>query len=456
MFDAINNRGEAVMSKPERSLQELYRDDPERADALAWGRRGALKGASLAAMGAAVGAAIPNASTLPAGTLPAIFARPAAAQATTQAAPDATPTLRMEGKAPLVLLGERPLVAETPEHLLDEPVTSFANMFVRNNGQIPEVLTTDPRGWRLAIDGEVNTPLTLTLGELQTRFPVVTHQLQMECGGNGRSFFSPGTRGNQWGNGAISNAEWTGVRLRDVLGAAGLKPSAVFTAHFGADPHLSGATDRQAISRGMRIAKAMDEDTIIAWAMNGQPLAHIHGAPLRLVTPGWPGSLSQKWLTRIWIRDRAHDGAGMGGTSYRLPRVPIVPGSNNNGADFVDMESMPVRSILSSHAHGTRLPAGTRALDLRGAAWAGDLTVRAQHVSTDFGASWQEMQLAASANRHAWQRWQGRVALPSDGYFEIWYRATDSEGRMQTLAAANWNPQGYGANPISRAAILVG
>jgi DMSO/TMAO reductase YedYZ molybdopterin-dependent catalytic subunit len=433
----------------ERSIQELYRDDPERADAVAFGRRGALKGASLAAMGAAVGAAIPNAATMPAGTLPALFGRPAAAQS------NATPVLRMDGKAALILQGERPLVAETPEHLLDEPVTSYANHFIRNNGGVPDPVAGDPRAWRITVDGHVNAPLTITLGELEARFPVVTRQLQMECGGNGRSFFQPQTRGNQWGNGAISNAEWTGVRLRDVLQAAGVREGAVSTGHFGADPHLSGG-DRPSIARGMRIAKAMDEDTLIAFRMNGAPIPHIHGAPVRLVTPGWPGSLSQKWLTRIWVRDVMHDGAGMGGTSYRVPATPIVPGSNNDGRSFVEQESMPVRSILSSHAHGTRLPAGTRALDLRGAAWAGDLSVRAVDVSVDFGATWQAMQVAAPANRHAWQRWSGRVALPSDGYFEVWYRATDSEGRMQPHAAANWNPQGYSANPISRAAILVG
>jgi DMSO/TMAO reductase YedYZ molybdopterin-dependent catalytic subunit len=438
--------------KTERSVQELYRDDPERGDAVAFGRRGALKGTALAAMGAAVGGAIPFAGNMSSGTLPALFARPAAAQG----AGGQPAVLRMDGKGPLILLQERPLVAETPEHLLDEAVTSYANHFIRNNGQVPEVGTADPRAWRLTIDGEVNTPLTLTVGELESRFPVVTRQLQMECGGNGRALFAPQTRGNQWGNGAISNAEWTGVRLRDVLQAAGVKPSAIFTGQFGADPHLSGATDRAAISRGMRLAKAMDEDTLIVFRMNGQPIPHIHGAPLRLLVPGWPGSLSQKWLTRITLRDRIHDGAGMGGTSYRIPQRPMVPGSNSNGADFVEMESMPVRSILSSHAHGSRLPAGTRALDLRGAAWAGDDSVRAVHVSVDFGATWTEMQVAAPANRHAWQRWTGRVALPSDGYYEVWYRATDSQGRMQPHAAANWNPQGYGANPISRAAVLVG
>jgi hypothetical protein len=120
------------------------------------------------------------------------------------------------------------------------------------------------------------------------------------------------------------------------------------------------------------------------------------------------------------------------------------------------MESMPVRSILTNIAHGSRLPAGTRALDMRGFAWAGDRTVRAMHVSADFGATWQEAQLAAPTNRHAWQRWTARVALPTDGYYEVWQRATDSEGRMQPHAAGNWNPQGYGANPLSRIAVLVG
>jgi sulfite oxidase len=364
--------------------------------------------------------------------------------------------IQLEGKAPLILQGERPLNAETPETLLDDDVTPAEKMFVRNNGQLPEA-PADARAWKIRIDGEVNQPLELSLGELEGgRFPLMTRRLQLECGGNGRAFFSPETRGNQWGNGAVSCAEWTGVRLRDLLQAAGLKESGKFTGHYGADPHLSGDPDRQAISRGMRIEKALDEDTLVAVRMNGRPIPLVHGAPVRLVTPGWPGSLSQKWLTRVWIRDSPHDGQGMGGTSYRVPVRPIVPGSRNDGRDFRDLESMPVRSVLTNLGHGARLPAGTRELDLRGHAWAGDRTVRAVHASIDFGATWREMRVEQPANSHAWQRWSGRVALPSDGYYEVWYRATESEGLMQPHVAANWNPQGYGSNPISRAAILVG
>lgn len=423
--------------------QDATPNNATAAHAMVTGRRGAITGSSLLTLGVAM-AAVPLAAKLASEVI-----APAIAQG---AAPE---TLRMDGKAPLVLLGNRPLVAETPEALLDDAVTPTEKMFIRMNGGIPDPVA-DPAAWRFKVDGEVNTPLDLSVAELQARFPVVTLQLQMECGGNGRAQFQPQTRGNQWTNGAISNAEWTGVRLRDVLNAAGLKPTAAHTGLFGADPHLSGEAGRQAISRGMPIAKAMDETTLLAIRMNGAAMPNIHGAPLRLIVPGWPGSLSQKWLTRILVRNTPHDGPGMGGTSYRMPVRPIVPGSENNGRDFADMTSMPVRSILTNIAHGARLAAGTREIDLRGAAWAGDDTISAVHVSVDFGASWHPVQVAAPANRHAWQRWTGKARFAADGYYEIWYRATDDKGRMQPHAPANWNPQGYGANAITRVAVLVG
>jgi len=167
--------------------------------------------------------------------------------------------------------------------------------------------------------------------------------------------------------------------------------------------------------------------------------------------------LSHKWLTRVWLRDRVHDGPGMGGTSYRMPTVPIVPGTNVDGnTNFADMASMPLRSILTSHANGTRLPAGTRSLDIRGSAWAGDLDVQRVDVSTDFGQSWRPMRLADLKNRFDWRRWSGSISFPSNGYYEIWMRAQDAGGRYQPHTAGNWNPQGYGANPFHRIAVLIG
>ena len=258
-----------------------------------------------------------------------------------------------------MVLGERPLVAETPEAMLDDDVTPPDKMFIRNNGQIPERFAADPKTWRIKVEGEANTPLDLTLGEIESRFENVTLRLQMECGGNGRAGFTPETRGNQWGNGAISNAEWTGVRLRDLLRAAGMKDSARFTGHYGADPHLSGDPNRPSISRGMPIAKAMEDTTIIAFRMNGQAIPNIHGYPVRMIVPGWPGSLSQKWFNRIVLRAIPHDGQGMGGTSYRIPVRPIVPGSNDNGASFTYTPVADAQGVDSAVTHIQVKPKGT-------------------------------------------------------------------------------------------------
>ena len=278
----------------------------------------------------------------------------------------------------------------------------------------------------------------------------------LECGGNGRSTFDPPARGNQWGNGGAGCAEWTGVRLSDVLKAAGLKSSAVFTGHYGADPHLSGDTKVESLSRGVPLDKAMQDECLIAWDMNGKPLTNIHGGPVRTIIPGWSGSTSTKWLKRIWIRDREHDGQGMGGTSYRVTKVPMIPGGKVDDANFKILESMPVRSIVTSPANGAKFAKGTGEVKLRGAAWAGDLSVRQVDVSIDCGVSWQKADLSAPKNRFDWQRWTATVKLPSEGYFEIWARATDANGAFQPHITGNWNPQGYGGNAFHRIAILVG
>jgi DMSO/TMAO reductase YedYZ molybdopterin-dependent catalytic subunit len=447
------------MSKKERSIEELYRDDAERADAVVFGRktdasrRGFLGGAGLAAIGATVGGTIPFSSNMPAGLLPAAIAqdKPAA-----PAAPKGPIPLNFPGKSDkLVVLGEKPLVAETPESQLDDDTTPIDKFFIRNNGQLPEA-TKDADKWTIKIDGEVNTPLTLAVGELKSKFKPVTLRMVLECGGNGRSFFSPQARGNQWTNGGAGCAEWTGVRVADVLKAAGVKPSAVFSGHFGADPHLSGDAKRDALSRGVPIKKLMDPNNLIVWQMNGQPLPNIHGGPVRLIIGGWPGSVSAKWLNRILIRDKVHDGAGMGGTSYRVAINPMVPGGKVDEKNMKDLESMPVRSIITSPADGAKIAAGTREVKLRGASWAGDLTVREVDVSTDYGATWRRAQLSKPKNKYDWQRWTATVKLPSDGYYEIWTRATDSRGVAQPHIAGNWNPQGYGANPMHRVRVLVG
>ncbi len=302
-------------------------------------RRGFLGGSGLAAMGLVAGGVLPFAEGTSGGLLPAAFVTSAMAQpsGSPPAASKGPQHLNFPGKNDkLVVLGERPLVAETPEHLLDDDTTPNDKFFVRNNGMIPDE-TRSADTWRILIDGEVDRTLDLSLAELKNRFRPVTRRLVLECGGNGRSFFTPQARGNQWTNGGVGCAEWTGVRLADVLEAAGVKRSAVFTGHYGSDRNLADAS-KDAISRGVPIRKALDANNLIVFAMNGEPLPHIHGGPVRLIIPGWPGSVSSKWLTRIWVRDKVHDGAGMGGTSYRVAIKPMVPGDRADPGNFRDLE----------------------------------------------------------------------------------------------------------------------
>jgi DMSO/TMAO reductase YedYZ molybdopterin-dependent catalytic subunit len=356
----------------------------------------------------------------------------------------------MDGKAELTLLQDRPLNAETPNFLLDDPVTPTENHYVANSGLPPDP-PADPQAWRFRIDGEVDTPLDLTVGEMLGKFPTFTGELQLESAGNGRAFVSPRTPGLQWAGGGVGCAEWTGVPLRYLLRAAGVKSTAVYTGHYGADRPVSA--DRPVLSRGIPIAKAMDDLTLVATAMNGEPIPLIHGGPVRLIVPGYPGSASHKWLTRLWVRDRVHDGAGM--EAYRVTKTPMIPGGTTPESNLTIMESMPVRSMITNVPNGIELPPDIRNLVLRGHAWAGAGRVRQVAVSINYGTTWiAARQLNPQPNRFAWQNWQTAIELPSAGYFEIWCRATEQDGAMQPHTAADWNPGGYGANPIQRVSLI--
>ena len=432
-------------SGKERGICELYARDPEQAEFLLYGRRtglsrrGFLKGAGLAAMSAAIGSSLVYSRNYPAGLIPAAFA-------------ETTEPFVIDGKDGLRVLNDRPLNAETPAHFLDDDVTPVSRHFIRNNGKPP--VRTNAADWVLTVDDEVSHPLQLSIEDLKRRFEVVKVKLQIECGGNGRASFNPPASGNQWTIGAIGNSEWTGVRLRDVLNAAGIKESAVYTAHYGADSHLSGQTGKDALSRGVPISKAMDPHTLIAFEMNGAEIHPMNGAPLRIVAPGWPGSCSQKWLTRIRVRDVVHDGAKMTGKSYRVPRYPVAPGQKVPDKDFEIIESMPVKSLITYPRSGIDLSMANRAVEVRGHAWAGDNSVRAVDVSADFGATWQNADLSRPPNPYSWQRWYATIRFPQAGYYEIWARATDDEGRTQPFAVA-WNPKGYLNNSMHRIALNV-
>ena len=359
----------------------------------------------------------------------------------------------LPGKVPLVLLNDRPINAETPAHLLNYQTTPTANLFVRNNGNLPANM--DAATWRLRIDGEsCLQPATFSIDQLKSRFEVVNYDLQLECGGNGRAEFRPRAAGNQWTTGAIGCPRWTGVRLKDVLHFCGVKEDAVYIGYLGADVHLSGDASKPVISRGVPMHKALESESLIAFELNGEPIPPLHGAPLRLVCGGWPGSVSGKWLTHLLVRDRVHDGAKMGGTSYRVPCDPVAPGAKVAVADMCIIESMPVKSLITSPQSGQLWAAGQRQT-IGGFAWAGDLKVNAMHTSVDFGMTWQAAELAAPRNRLAWQPWRAQIKITQPGYHEVWARATDELGRSQPMLVPGWNPKGYLNNAAHRIAVQV-
>jgi DMSO/TMAO reductase YedYZ molybdopterin-dependent catalytic subunit len=242
--------------------------------------------------------------------------------------------------------------------------------------------------------------------------------------------------------------------LKDVLEHVGIKDDAVYVAYYGADKHVSSDPNKVPISRGVPVAKALEDETLIAWAMNGENIPPMNGYPLRLVCGGWPGSVCGKWLTKIVIRNQVHDGPKMTGTSYRVPCKPVAPGSEVPVDEMCIIESMPVKSLITFPKSGLQHELGKK-LALRGQAWAGDLKVRKVQVSIDFGATWQKVKLSAPANRLAWQRWRAAIEFPEAGYYEVWARATDSAGRSQPMVLPGWNPKGYLNNACHRIACQV-
>ena len=353
----------------------------------------------------------------------------------------------------MVVLNDKPWNIEAKAHLLDDRVTPNKSIFVRNNGLIPEDINVDT--WTLTIDGEsVKQEKTYTLSELKSKFKHHTYQLTLECGGNGRSEFDPPAKGNQWTVGAVYCASWTGVRLRDVLEDVGIKDDAVYFGYHSADTHLSRDPTKEPISRGAPMSKALQDETLLAFKMNGEEIPLVHGYPLRVIAGGWPASVSGKWLQRISIRNIVHDGTKMTGTAYRVPCKPVAPGEKVADEDMCIIESMPVKSLITYPKSGAVLSKNKK-LSIRGHAWAGELEVAKMEYSIDFGATWHHCTIEKPANRLAWQHFSADISFPQEGYYEVWAKATDSNGVSQPMLLPGWNPKGYLNNACHRIAVKI-
>ena len=343
------------------------------------------------------------------------------------------------GKHPdLVVWSEAPFNAETPAALLARAEVTPTDLFyVRNHGPVPEI---DPASYRLQLGGLVERPLTASLDELKGSFPAVTVAATLACAGNRRSELATirPIRGEMpWGPGAVGNALWTGVRLPDVLRAAGVAPRAHHVAFAGLDPPV-GIDEPDGFGGSIPLAKALDDDVLLAFAMNGEPLRPEHGFPLRVVVPGYIGARSVKWLSSITVQ--AEPSANyFQARGYRL----LPPDGSGDG---VELGELSVNSAIC------RVRADGGGVLVEGYALTGGTrTVVRVEVSADSGDTWIPATLTGEGRPGAWRLWRAQL-VRDDGPVEVVARAWDSAASTQPEEPARlWNPKGYVNNAWHRA-----
>jgi sulfite oxidase len=336
-------------------------------------------------------------------------------------------------KERLIRRSLRPPDYETPVSLLDSFITPAEHFYVRSHLPVPAPL--DASAWTLGIDGEVATPLSLTLDEIK-RLPRTTVTVTLECAGNGRAFFDPPVAGIQWERGAVGTARWTGARMADVLNRAGTKPGVRNVVMHAADRALGTMPD---FVRQVPMAKALDADTIVAYDMNGQPIPAVHGFPLRAIVPGWEGAYSVKWLNALTAIAGDSDSFWVA-TAYRYPNRWVAPGTAVDAKDMVPLTGLAVKSLITQPADGATLPAGSIAI--AGFAWAGERDIARVDISTDSGATWQPARLVGEKARYTWRRFEFAFTATTPQSYLVLSRATDTQGRAQP-AVSHWNPSGY-------------
>jgi len=356
------------------------------------------------------------------------------------------------GKRPdLIVHEEDPFNAETSRvALAASAVTQLDAFYVRSHGPVPEL---DQDRWRLRVGGLVHRPLELALAELRDgRHQVHEVAATLQCAGNRREGLIavaeiPGEA--PWGPGATGTAIWRGVALADVLRAAGPSPGATDVAFVGVD-RSEEPDPAQPFGASIPLRKALRPEVLLAWEMNGEPLPPIHGAPLRVIVPGFIGARSVKWLERIELRDAPFDGF-FHETAYRL----LAPDEEAGPGIGMALGEVALNADVLVPSDGERVPAGS--VELRGYAFAGgERRVERVDVSLDHGRSWRQAELLEDLGRWAWRHWRTHLDL-TPGDHEIVVRAWDSAGATQPEDPAHlWNPKGYVNNSWGRVHLRVG
>jgi DMSO/TMAO reductase YedYZ molybdopterin-dependent catalytic subunit len=364
-------------------------------------------------------------------------------------APDPALTTAFPEKGPMLLRRTRAPLLETPMAVFDaSDFTPNDRFFVRwHYSDIPTSVDIDT--FRLKITGAVRSPLALSIRDL-LQMPRVELAAVNQCAGNSRGLFSPKVPGAQWHNGAIGNARWTGVRLKDVLDRAGIAPGAVAVRMSGLD---RPPPDAPPFAKSISIDHARDGEVMIAFAMNGQQLPMLNGFPIRMIVPGWFSTYWVKGLDSLEILSAPDDNFWMA-KAYQIPATPdagIVPGT----ADFpkAPITTMPPRSFFTNLADGVRLAAGMRFV-ARGIAMGGDAGVARVDLSIDGGRHWHPAALGEDHGKYSFRRWQQTIVPPPRGHYRLAVRCTNTHGETQRVVPI-WNPGGYRRNPIETIAVEV-
>jgi DMSO/TMAO reductase YedYZ molybdopterin-dependent catalytic subunit/rhodanese-related sulfurtransferase len=353
--------------------------------------------------------------------------------------PTVTPRPDITG---LVVHRTRPLNCETSiPALIGGVVMPNARFYVRNHFETPRL---DPASWHLEVSGLVERPLRLSLRDLHN-MRSETLVATLECAGNGRSGFDPPAEGEQWQLGAVSTAEWTGVPLAEILDRASLSPEALEIVFRGADQgNVGEAADPIRFERGLPVADAGHSGSLLAYAMNGEPLPLEHGYPMRLIVPGWYAVASVKWLTEIEVIGSPFTGFFQAKRyDYEIQRDGTVVGE--------PVRLQQVRSVITQPCAGQEVTVGD--LVVRGVAWSGAAPI--DKVEVSIGTSpWQNARLIGQRHRHSWQWWELLTRIDSPGQTTLRARATDLAGRTQP-ERPHWNRLGYGGNAVHDVPLLV-
>ncbi|MFO0578049.1 MAG: molybdopterin-dependent oxidoreductase [Polyangia bacterium] len=367
------------------------------------------------------------------------------------------PLVTLPQKAPLILVTDRPVQLETPRTYFLSALTPNAAMFVRwhLDGHPREI---DLSTYRLQVEGHVERPLSLSLTELCQRFPTSRVVAVNQCSGNSRSRFQPRVPGGQWGHGAMGCAEWTGVRLKDVLAAAGIKKGAVAVQLEGLErgpgPEGKGAHRYQ---KSLALAGDLLDEALLVHSMNGEPLPLLNGFPLRVVVPGYFSTYWVKALGCVRVLDRPDE-------SYWMKTAYLVPDTKDHGTTPEEAASgklrkvpigrMPVRSFLITPDGGSKLLPRVP-VALKGIAFSGRERITRIEWSADGGASWQPARLGEDLGRHAFRTFRAEFVPPRPGRYLFAVRATDGSGATQS-DVPRWNPGGYEWNVIEQQPVIVG